>query len=264
MNPDFPGGLYASAMQSSMLLPCFYVSESQPYVQQFRWTFFEDVQEDIFKKAWKRVLKRHDTFFHSFSVGKGDGLRIKRTKQLQVAFSFENWSHWPPAKRRKALSTLLKEDLKKGFNPRDGVLCRMQLVRQNSKCSELIWTSHHALFDGRGRLELIREFIEVYESLKTGKAIRLKKSPAYADYLKWYQDQNWKPSKAYFKKQLKDLEESTPLNFGLDFRRAHRSGNHHLQFLKLVNRRVSRKLKTWAKKNQTSLNILAHLCRFPV
>ena len=256
MNRSNNDSLFASSMQTSMLLPSLLGHESQPYVQQFRWTFLEDVNQQLLKKAWQRVLKRHDTFFHTFEFGDSNRLCIKKSASLQVIFKSLDWSHLPRANRTSKLSAYLKDDLNRGFDMRDGKLSRIQLIRFHSKYSELIWTTHHALFDGRGRQLLIQEFIEVYRALQKGESIRLKKGSSYESYLKWTQDQTWKTSTKFWKKQLGEFEESTSLNFGLEFRGRKQTSNQQSFKTKFITKGLSAKLKSWSSKQETSINIL--------
>lgn len=257
MNPPSKDTLFASPLQTTMLLPCFLNQKSQSYVQQFQWTFFENMDRDLFEKSWKRVLKRYDSFYHTFELGEQPCLSIRKVNRLQVEFKYEDWSRVPAAKRRARLADYLKVDLDRGFDPRNDKLCRFFLVRVNSKQSELIWTSHHALFDGRGRLQLIREFIEVHQGFKTNSSVRLQKPPSYQDYLKWISSQSWRASKRFWKSQLSELEETTPLNFGLDHSGARYRRLRQSTRCQFISRRLSRSLKQWSQTNQTSLNILA-------
>jgi len=56
---------------------------------------------------------------------------------------------------------------------------RLALFRLGKEDYELIWTSHHALFDGRGRYIVLREVTEVYDALLDGREPELKSSVPY-------------------------------------------------------------------------------------
>ncbi|QXD26295.1 hypothetical protein F7C95_07160 [Opitutia bacterium ISCC 51] len=124
------------------------------------------------------------------------------------------------------------------------------MIRIHSRRSELVWTTHHALFDGRARLKLIQEFIEVYKALKVGRSVRLKKCPSYEEYLKWTEKQSWKSSSAFWNKQLEDLKETTALNFGMGFKGGKPSGNQQSLKSRFLSSKLSTRLSNWSESQK--------------
>ncbi|MCZ6672801.1 MAG: amino acid adenylation domain-containing protein, partial [Verrucomicrobia bacterium] len=243
-------------MQSSMLMPAFRRDSFQPYVQQFRWTFKESIDWETFKTAWQRVFKRHDTFFHRFQFSGRGQLIAARGRKLQVRFEEKSWIRFSQSNQRSQLRKFLKEDFISGFHPETDVLCRLTLIRLGGDISELVWTSHHTLFDGRGRLILIREFLAVFESLNQGKRIQLPKAPLYETYQKWVQQQNWDQSKSFWKRKLKDVDDTTPLTFGLDSKPVKTDFVSPTHKSKYFDSAFSDSLHRWSAKSGFSLNTL--------
>ena len=112
-------------MQSSMLMPLLRGDASQHYVQQQRWTFWEPVDWEIHKKAWKRVFNRHDVFKHQFQLSDTGEVVIVKKRCLQVEFDFEDWSDLSMRNQRIDLAKFLKNDLNVGLVARKEPLCRL-------------------------------------------------------------------------------------------------------------------------------------------
>lgn len=256
MNERIESHLLATPIQLNMLMPVLRGENVQPYVQQLRWTFSEPVQKEPFQNAWEIVLRRHEVFYYRFENHGLHSLQIRKTRKLQVTFSSEDWTSLNLADAKKQLVNYLKADFQKGFASLDAPLCRFSLLSLSKTVAELVWTSHHSLFDGRGRLSLIEEFLEVYSALVKGKKYYLQKPKPYSEFLRWYQDQDWKASQVFWKKHLKELEASTPLSFGLDTAPRKSRKPAHLNKRIKFEAQLSDKLHQWSKENGFSLNLL--------
>lgn len=256
MNSSKADPLYASSMQTSMLMPVLRGDSPQPYVQQFQWGFKQEVDWNKFQQAWHFVFSRHDIFFQRFKVVANGRLSLQETPTPQVSIQKLNWSRLSAKTKRRQLTAFLKDDLNTGFNLENPVLCRLTLIQIEKKQYELIWTSHHALFDGRGRLILIREFLKVYQSFSDDRQLQLPRAARYVEYLRWIQTRKWRSSRKYWKQELKGIGEATPLHFGLDSNPPHSTQPPPSIADHFLSHHFTRKLHQWSKANSLSLNIL--------
>lgn len=256
MNERRESHLIASPMQQNMLMPVLRGENVQAYVQQLRWTFSEPIQKVLFQNAWEIVLRQHEVFYYRFENHGLHSLQIRKTRKLQVTFSSEDWTSLDSADAKKQLARYLKSDFEKGFESLDAPLCRFSLLSLSNTVSELIWTSHHSLFDGRGRLSLMEDFLQVYDALSKGNKYSLQKPKPYSEFLRWYKNQDWNASRAFWKKHLKELEEPTPLWFGLDTGPSKSSKRTHLNKRIKFDAQLSNNLHQWSKENEFSLNLL--------
>jgi surfactin family lipopeptide synthetase C len=247
--------LLASPMQSLLLAPYFRGDEYPPYIQQLRWTFRDKLDDTLFWKAWRLVLKRHDTFFHHFKQDQDEKLFVLKKKHLQVDFFKEDWRRLSELKQKEKLKEFLKMDLRNAFDRKQSRLCRFTLIRLNSSHSEVIWTSHHALFDGRGRLQLLGEFFAAYQHLRMGESPAPGKATPYENYLKWCGKQDWKAGLGFWKQSLKDLKHTTPLNFGFDKKPLNGKPGQVL-INRLLDKELTGKLHAFSERQGISLNIL--------
>ncbi len=199
-----------------MLMPVFRGEKSQPYVQQFRWTFKEAIDWEEEKWIWQKILKRYDAFYFSYELDKKWKVKAKRRRRLQVDFSTESWSRFSKKRKDSQLKAFLETDLKEGFSASRKALCRFHCIRMNASHYELIITSHHAIIDGRSRRILIEDYFELKNAKQKSNGINEKTYPKFEDYLNWQHKQSWKQSRDFWSQQLNTFEEATTLEIGYD------------------------------------------------
>ncbi len=241
---------FASPMQSNMLLPVLRGDGERFYVQQLSVSFRKCVSYDLIRCSWEMVLKQHDIFRCKFFATDSGKIAVKRTRNLQVSFS-----HTKLAKIQE-FNQLAHSDFEHGFESLDEPLCRFNLVTVGKHRTILLWTSHHALFDGRSRRLLLEEFQALYQQLSQGLKPTLPKSENFIDYLDWFHKKSWTRSKQFWKEQLKGIEEATPLAFGLDSKPRTRTGGIKSSQTISLSETITARLNDWSTKEDISLNIL--------
>jgi hypothetical protein len=65
--------------------------------------------------------------------------------------------------------------------------------------TEIPWTPHHALFDGRDRLILLQEFQKIYKALSESRKPNLDSAPPYSDYLSWCAGKDFSDSHSFWR-----------------------------------------------------------------
>ncbi|MCZ6674922.1 MAG: amino acid adenylation domain-containing protein, partial [Verrucomicrobia bacterium] len=240
-----------------MILPVLRKSSHQPYVQQFAWEI-KQASLDIkkFKCAWQIVLKRHDVFRHRFQIADNGEVRITESARTLRSYKFHDCQAMESKKRKQAIDEFKKKDLQSGFNPDRQPLCRFNLFQLSPTHFQLIWTSHHCLFDGRGRLTLIKEFLEAYTALLKKRPVNLSPPQPFSSYLDWVAKKRFKDSLKFWKRQLSDLEDPTPLSFGMDSVRPKKNHTSHQKSSSRLSATLTSKLHRWSKRNQLSINTL--------
>ena len=175
MKPKTEAVLFASPMQTSMLMASQSGANGSSYIQQLQWSIKGCLDHNSFQTAWEKTLRRHDVFFFIFGPTKTGLHGIRKTDIIQATYRFEDWTDNTIDKIRKQLRTRLTEDFQKGFPFEGEALCRCLLIQTGANSHEFIWTSHHALFDGRSRLQIIQEFLELYQVTNSKKKITPKR-----------------------------------------------------------------------------------------
>jgi hypothetical protein len=110
-----------------------------------------------------------------------------------------------PGDQEKQLECFLQTDRQLGFHLDQAPLMRLTLLRCVQAEYRLIWTSHHALFDGRSRLLLLNEVFAFYEANCRGDNLSLSNPSPYRSYIDWLQKQNIPKAENFWRASLKDL-----------------------------------------------------------
>jgi amino acid adenylation domain-containing protein len=247
----------ATALQASMLMPLLRGEKPQPYVQQMRWTVKEAIDYNLHQKLWQDVFRRHDVFFHRFELLKNGEIRVQRASRLQVVFTFENWGKLSKQSKSTKLNQFLKSDLANGFESISKPLCRLHCIRMSTNHYEWILTSHHSLFDGRGRRILFEEFFQLLEAVKQGEHLNSPKASSFESYLSWQSQQDWGKAKLFWKHALQGIDEPTPLEIGYDKRPRPSSQGVTTVTTSLLKKDETVRCNSWSKRTGISINILS-------
>lgn len=241
-------------MQTAMLAPGLRETFPPRYVQQLIWGFDEDLNVENFRQAWLRVFRRHDVFRHEFHISEKGQMEIHRGIRLRVQIRFQDQTKGMDSKRASQLRKFKREDFNRGFAGLKN-LCRLTLVQLAESKFQLIWTSHHSLFDGRARLILINEFQDCYRALEEGREPELPSPVEFEDYLGWLDRKSFSKSRIFWKRYLEGLDEPTPLAFGTkEPSRSDRAAVR--QTSETLSAKLSRQLHQWSNQSGYSLNLL--------
>ena len=99
----------------------------------------------------------------------------------------------------------------RGFEPAQAPLWRLVLIRLAENDHRLIWTSHHALFDGRSRRLLPAQILALYERSRGGDEVPLGPPPAFGDHARWLAAQDFATAEVHWKQLLAGIVAPTPL-----------------------------------------------------
>src|SRR3990170_6614604 len=172
-----------SPVQHGMLIHSLSGPDSGVYVQQLICALHEDLNVSAFHRAWQRMIRRHPILRTSFSW-KGPGEPLQQVhRDVQLFFNIHDWSGLPQDRQDKLLESFVQLDRRHGFHLNEAPLMRLALFRLSQADYRLIWTSHHALLDGRSRLLVLKDLFALYEAFCKGRNLRLKRPPPYRRYI---------------------------------------------------------------------------------
>ena len=118
-------------------------------------------------QAWQSLVDRHDALRTSFCLEESD-LPIQEVhERVDSEIDVWDWRRTTIEDGEHRLDAFLRTDRRRGFALDRPPLWRLNLFRMAHDDDRLVWTSHHALFDGRSRLRLLEEFCALYDARST-------------------------------------------------------------------------------------------------
>ncbi len=204
-----------SSIQHGMLVHSLSAPQSGVYIQQLVSVLREELNIIAFQQAWEQVVRRHPALRTSF-FWEGTEQPVQRVhRDVLIPFQILDWTDRGLDDQGKPLESFLQTDRQLGFHLDQAPLMRLTLIHCAQAHYRLIWTSHHALFDGRSRLLLLKEVFACYEANRRGETLHLSNSWPYRHYIDWLQKQNISEAENFWRTRLKGLNAGKSLTANL-------------------------------------------------
>jgi amino acid adenylation domain-containing protein len=200
-----------SPMQHGMLFHSLSTEGDGVYIQQMVCDLHEDLNVPAFARSWQRVVERHPILRTSFSW---DGLAEPVQdvyRRVELPLEQRDWRGLSASQREKQWEVHLREDQRRGFKLTSAPLMRLTLFRLAQTDYRLLWSSHHALFDGRSRLQIFKEIFSLYEAYCRDQDLVMEQPAPYRKYIEWLQRQDWSDSEKFWTAELRGFSAPTPL-----------------------------------------------------
>jgi bacitracin synthase 3 len=192
-----------SPMQEGMLFHTLLSPSSGQYFEQLSYGLSGALEVSMVKWSLDYLMTRYDILRTQF-------IRGVHARNLQVVLD-ERSSEFTYKDLREEIAqseiSVIVEgyrlaDRRRGFHVESDVLMRVMLLRTGESDYEFIWSFHHLLMDGWCLSILVKEFNYIYSCKQAGKAVMLPAAPAYVAYIKWLNQRDEEPSRAYWKDYL--------------------------------------------------------------
>jgi amino acid adenylation domain-containing protein len=200
-----------AAMQRGMLVHGLLDSRDGVYVQQLVVTLRESFRVPLFRAAWQRLVDRHDVLRTSFCLDDLDEPVQRVHESIDCDLDECDWRQAGIHEGEQRLAAYLRDDRLRGFALDDPPLWRLSLFRLGEDDYRLVWTSHHALLDGRSRLLLLEELFAFYDASIRGTIPWLEPPRPYRDHIRELTDRDFAFSQGYWKEYLRGFQLATPL-----------------------------------------------------
>ncbi|WP_410618625.1 non-ribosomal peptide synthase/polyketide synthase [Amycolatopsis sp. cmx-8-4] len=120
---------------------------------------------------------------------------------------------WRDLDTGEALRDLLARDRAEPFDLAEAPLLRVTLARLPGDAVQLLWTFHHVLLDGWSVFQVLSDVCAAYAALRDGAAPVLPNRRPFADYVTWLGAQGQAGAEEYWRRELGDVTEPTPLPY---------------------------------------------------
>ena len=243
-----------SSMQKGMLFHSLYAPQSGVYVQQLICALHEDLDVFCFQRAWQRVVERHSVLRTSFQWKDVNDAVQQVHRHVSVPWDLQDWRGLSAEEQESRLQVYLKADLTHGFNLSNAPLMRLALFRVGEAHYRFIWTSHHALLDGRSRLLVLKEIFALYEAFSRGHELELPQPRPHQDFIDWVTRQAFDRAEDFWRKALAGVIAPTPLP-GDSFPENDRDDAFGVRFIRLSEGLTS-DLQLFAERHHLTPNTL--------
>ncbi len=120
---------------------------------------------------------------------------------------------WRDRDREEALRELLAQDRARPFDLAAAPLLRVTLARLPDDAVQLLWTFHHVLLDGWSVFQVLSDVGTAYAALRDGTTPALPHRRPFGDYVTWLRGQTADGAEEYWRRELADVTEPTPLPY---------------------------------------------------
>ena len=146
-----------TALQQGMLFHSLAALQHGVYIQQLICDLQESLDIPSFIHAWEQLVERHPVLRTSFAWESRESPCQIVHHAVEIPCEQYDWRCWSAFEQELKRDAYLLDDRHRGFDLAMPPLFRLALFRLNEAHYQLIWTSHHALLDGRSRLLRLRQ-----------------------------------------------------------------------------------------------------------
>jgi amino acid adenylation domain-containing protein/non-ribosomal peptide synthase protein (TIGR01720 family) len=240
-----------SPLQQGLLFDVVRSPGGGAYVQQVGCRLSGALREDLFARAWQRIVDRHTILRTGFAwEDLEEPLQVVRPS-VTLPWRDLDWTGVGAEEQRRGLERLLAEDREEGFDVTRPPLMRLTLVRLAERSYELLWTSHHLVLDGWSVPLIVAELVAGYEALRAGREPEVAAAILYRRYIEWLRRQSLGEAEAYWRKTLRGFTRPTPIGG-----EAAGEGRGHLQRTLEIPEELTARLKALVQQRQLTLNTL--------
>jgi hypothetical protein len=214
-----------SPVQEGMVFHARLEPDAGVYIDQFTCRVRGPLDVAAFERSWRRLLSRHPALRTAVH-------RLESERPLQAVFrrvelpiDRQDWRGLDPATRSERLAAYLRDDRRRGFDLERPPLLRLALMRLDDDLVQVVWTTHHLVFDGWCLPLLMDEVLAGYEAEVAGAPLALAPCRPFRDYIAWVAQQDLAPAETFWRRTLADVRSATPL--GIDQPAAPEPGNGH-------------------------------------
>ena len=205
-----------SPLQRGIIFHSRYAARSGVcYVVQRICKLHEALDVAVFKRAWGDVTQRHAALRACFRLDGGDQYVQDVYRDVELQWREDDWRDLTSSEQQARLDFLLGADRERGFDLATAPLMRHALFRVADKEYWFVWTSHHALLDGRSVFLVFQEVFNTYDAVLRRQPIELATPPLFSEHVAFLHQQDLSAAQQYWQRKLDGFVAPTELNVQL-------------------------------------------------
>ncbi|HHT25429.1 MAG TPA: amino acid adenylation domain-containing protein, partial [Clostridiaceae bacterium] len=236
------GNIFPVTSQQQRL---FLIQEMEPesitYNMPTVFTLKGDFTVEDIKKAFKKLLERHESLRTSFSMKEGELVQeVHEEVEFEVNYLEYDLDNFD-------VDVFYDQEVK-FFNLSEAPLIRASIIGSRSNEFTLFIDMHHIISDGESAIILINDLYKILSNEKL-KPIRTQ----YKDYSVWFNNKGLEESEKYWASIYE--EQPDILELPLDFPRTQRNDHAAGRFKAEISETTSEKIKNYCRKYQLTENM---------
>lgn len=216
---------------------------------------FEELNVASLEKAWQELVGRHTIFRTSFHIVASPPFQSVHA-HANLIIAKEDWRAMPPDEQEVSLAKYLANDQHRGFELSKAPLIRIALFRLAQAHYEMVWTSHHALMDGRSRRFVLKELFSLYDAYRDGANLELESPRPYSDYIHWLKQYDLDSAEKFWQDELRGFAAPTLIDFGESRSLKNEKRVHHATAETYLSEHLTIALTNFANSVGVTLNTL--------
>jgi amino acid adenylation domain-containing protein len=198
-------------VQEGMLFHTLDDPEAGYYVEQFVCRLRGDLDRQALQESWHRLVARHPAFRSAIHWTEFDRPCQVVHRRVEVPADYQDWRGLAPLEQDERLESFLDANQRRGFDPSQPPLSRLALFQLGEDVHQLVWSIHHVMIDGWCLSVLLREMLDIYQAIRSGREPALAPSRPFRDYVAWLDGRDEEGAEAYWRQVLSGLTSATTL-----------------------------------------------------
>ncbi|AHH97300.1 non-ribosomal peptide synthetase [Kutzneria albida] len=237
-------------MQAGMVFHSVSQQQQGVYFEQVSFVLGGVPDPELLGRAWQHVVDRTPVLRgHIVWEGVDQPLQVVN-RAVTVPVTYHDWRE---ADRAAALAALLDQDRGVRIDLAAAPLLRINLARLPAQEVQVLWTFHHVLLDGWSVFQVLSDVVTSYTALRAGTEPVLPNRRPFSDYVKWLHGQDEWQAEQYWRQELLDVTEPTPLPFDRRPGSAHGTGSARWHSAELTEQATQR-LNEFARRHRLTVN----------
>ena len=205
------------------------------------------------RSAWLSIIERHSVFRTLFLWSElKEPLQVVR-QQVDLPWCEYDWTS--SDRHDDRLEDFLKQERLQGFDISKAPLLRLALIKVSTEKHWFVWSCHHSIIDGWSLAVVFKEVFLLYQAHSTGSELKLPKPRAFRDFVLWQKHNNADTAAEYWRKNLADFGEPTPLPMTIDAGVRPEEPGAKIREI-ILSDALSERLRELARSSRTTLNIV--------
>lgn len=171
---------------------------------------YELLEEELVRKTLEIMIDRHAMLRTVFEWGDGN-VNILMKENIGCHYDYTDIRGLPSEDKYRKAKEIIDDEFKMPVDLANGPLWKIKIIQTEDFEIVLSLFMHHLISDGWSYEIFLREFIQVYNALKTGNEVSLPELELeYVDYAYWDRNQNWIQNQEKLTKYWNGYLENSP------------------------------------------------------